>query len=249
MKEQIQKLKKELKIQICFSNENNKLLEETFNNLKTKYNSNIKIEFTNKKYPKINKTKSLSVIIDILKKHNIPKINKLSDKELCKFLDSKEGRKYYIKIINKYKINTDNNWKYFYNNYISMDTLSELENKELIFFKYKNKLFKLICFSDSLNNNKETITKIYKRLYSLYSIGFFCFDGEIKLWLSTTKKKISDRNKVLTFKNINSGMCAERQYINIWREEEALKVAVHEYMHLTQFDFCKNTMVERYFSP
>ena len=92
----IKKLKKELKIQICFSNENNRLLKETFNNLKTKYNSNIKIEFTNKKYPKINKTKSLSTVIDILKKYNIPKLNKLSDKELCDFLDSKEGRKYYF---------------------------------------------------------------------------------------------------------------------------------------------------------
>ena len=250
MIKKIVKLKKHLNIKIDLSKKNKQELYILYNNLKRNYsNDSLNCLETKKQYGVISKNNKDSSIVLFLekKKSSIPEISSMNNKEICQYLDTHSGRKLYRKTCKHLKIK-DSNWNYFYNHFIPMDIVTDIESKNIKCNISSNDKFKVSIFSDK-NNKIERIKNIaFKRLQCLDNSGVSCYSGDIKLWLSEKEKQISkNRNDILTFKNINSGMCCNRQYINLWRAEELPKVLVHEYIHLTEFDFVKTREMDLFF--
>jgi hypothetical protein len=242
-------IKKHLGIQLNISNNNIQLLKNTYTNMKQNYNKKTKYNSSIINYGVISKNKKDSLLVDYLRKHSnlYPKLKKLSNKELCKFLDTSEGRYIFKDTFENIQLK-DQNWEYFYNNFISLNIITDIETADIKSIVSNNDKLNLYTFSSDTNENKKYTDIIYNRLTCLDKIGISCFNGNIRIWLSDIKKQIENKkDKVLTFKNINSGMCCNRKHISLWRKEELPKVIVHEYIHLTKFDFVKNNEMENFF--
>jgi len=87
-------------------------------------------------------------------------------------------------------------------------------------------------------NDKIKIDKIIKKIKIIinYLNNFKKIEGmTLYIILSNINKNLINEKYILNGDNINSGLCS-LTYIYIWREEELLKVLIHEMLHYFKLD-------------
>ena len=98
---------------------------------------------------------------------------------------------------------------------------------------YENNIANVTIYHDNMHN----IQNVYNEIFFIIEVFQKIFNktNKVKLNIIYTdyKKEISDD---LDAKNINSGSCISGKVIHIWRQEELIKVLIHELGHFYEID-------------
>jgi hypothetical protein len=150
-------------------------------------------------------------------------------------------------LINKYKlINQERSElvQYFYNNFLSIDIIQEIESNDLKNIVLQNNYYRVSLYyynidDDNINIELEKIIKIINLIRAInkfYNINKYDFFNVI-IFLSNRKKYLFDKTKLISPMNINSGATISLQCVTVWRKEELEKVLIHELLHYIQLDY------------
>ena len=154
---------------------------------------------------------------------------------------------------NNSKIDSYSN-KYLYNPFISTDIQQEVENNHNICQEnsmYDNsKHFKLISHNTKQTNSysKKQNILIFNIISVMNRLSGKNMDDNIviNVWNTKKRKVMPIYYNVLSAKNVNSGSTLPGYFINIWRQEELMKVLIHELVHCLHLDFRDNGTIEKY---
>lgn len=171
---------------------------------------------------------------------NISDINAKLIKNLNENLNENINENLNEKLINNYNeiINV------FYNNFLSIDVIQELESNDLKNITINNDYYKISLYYYDINdinilNELEKIIKIINLIRSInkyYKINNHDFYNII-IFLSNRKKYLFDKTKLISPMNINSGATICLHNVIVWRKEELEKVLIHELLHYIQLDY------------
>lgn len=131
----------------------------------------------------------------------------------------------------------------FYNNFLSIDIIQEIESHDLKNIVIQNNYYKISLYYYNIDDNNikyklETIIKIINLIRAInkyYNINKYDFYNVI-IFLSNRKKYLFDKTKLISPMNINSGATISLQCVTVWRKEELEKVLIHELLHYIQLD-------------
>lgn len=137
-------------------------------------------------------------------------------------------------------INKCNNIPMLNDNFLSESIKKDIERfKECYSIKFENINLRLI--QKNKNVDKDKIIKILNRIIRLNKLFGDNSVININIWLSDIKKTMPKTDEIFNIDHINSASCQIYQnkngIINIWRNEELLKVLVHELLHCFHIDY------------
>lgn len=125
------------------------------------------------------------------------------------------------------------------NRFISFDILHYVETTDILYHHYvgnNSDIYVYYPINEKGEKNDVDIELISK-IISFYRKLFNKRDLHVKIIIFMGKQKKFITNKIISPTNVNSGSTIRETKIMIWREEEILKVLIHELIHYFGLDF------------
>lgn len=133
-----------------------------------------------------------------------------------------------VKLIKNNNLNVSNNI------FISYEIKKNLINIKYVYvIKFNKSTINLYVTNKNDKINLEIVIQIYYWLSSFKQNNKKC---TIDIYLLSNKKLLNNEY-CLSANHVNSGSTTNKNYIQIWRKEELLKVLIHELIHLFGYDY------------